>query len=122
MSSLQKVLASNASFSVLTGLFLILKHDYTAALFGVDAAPFFFYLGWALLVFSGTVFLEVKKLRKKFISIIIIQDVLWVLASITICIFPIFPLSIIAYYIIAIVALFVAVFASLQYKWSRFIA
>jgi hypothetical protein len=66
------------------------------------------------------VFIEVKKQRKTFVQAIIIQDMLWVIASILICIFHVFAISEIAYVIILLVALIVATFAILQYKWRNY--
>lgn len=118
MSNLQKTLFVNALFSFSTGLALIFQYENIASAFGLKTQLFFLYLGIALVFFSGTVFYEFKKLRKRFIELIIIQDVLWVIGSILVLAFSLVSTST-AYWIITIVAFIVGLFALLQYKWSR---
>jgi hypothetical protein len=82
MNNLQKSLAANTVFSGLSGLMLITFSKNIATLFAVSEPLIFTVIGFALLFFTGTILLEIKKQRLLGILWIISQDVLWVLASI----------------------------------------
>ncbi len=82
MSQLQKALGINAIFSAFSGLTLVVFHQKIAKQFGLDNQTVFWVIGLALLFFSSTIIYEIFKQRRRGVLLIIIQDFIWVLASI----------------------------------------
>ena len=118
MNKLTVALKANAAFSTFSGITLILFHNSLAQLFAVDNPMPFWIVGIGLLFFAGTVFLEARQTPKRIkkVQFIIVQDILWVVASMVIIAFQIFSLSTTGYTLIGIVALIVGYFAFAQWK------
>lgn len=116
MNNLQKALIINALFSSLSGLTLIIFHTTIAKLFEVPNSSVFWIIGSLLLFFSLTIILEIYKQRKWAVIWIIIQDYLWVVASVILLLFPLFKISTIGNLLIAMVALVVFLMAINQTK------
>ena len=114
MKILKTALTLNAGFSFLAGITLVLFHAAVANLFGVDNTSSFWTLGIVLLGFATFVYLGSRKLRFGEVLSIIIQDILWVIASAVVVAFRIFSLSKLGYAIIVYVALIVLGFAIVQ--------
>lgn len=111
MLALLTVLRINATFSLLSGILLVLFTSATADLFGATVQWPFQVLGYGLLFFALSVFYESVKQRPLFVLSIIVQDVLWVIGSVIIIAMQAFDLSFAGYLIIAIVAIMVLFFA-----------
>lgn len=116
MNNLQKALATNALFSSLSGLTLLVFHTAIAELFEVPNSSVFWIIGCLLLFFSLTIVLEIYKQRKWAVIWIIIQDYLWVVASVILILLPLFKISTIGNLLIAMVAIIVFLMAINQTK------
>ncbi len=110
MKILKISLLSNALFSALSGLLLILFYQSFAHWFGVENHTTFWVLGLGLLVFAFTVFKEVKKPEAFKVFSIIIQDLIWVIASLVLLSIKPFGISILGNQLIAAVAFVVLLF------------
>lgn len=113
MNYLQIALLSNALFSLLTGLSLIVFHKKIANWFGQQKTVIFWIIGIGLLFFSYSVFIEVRHPTDA-VLYIIIQDSIWVLASIAILWIRPFKITQIGYRIIAGIAAIILIFGTLQ--------
>ncbi len=111
MNHLQKALLFNALFSGLCGIVLIAFHTQIASLFGVANSTVFWMIGIALLYFIGTIIYEINKQGLRAILWIIVQDFLWVIASLILLLLDPFQLSFTGNLIIALVALAVLLMA-----------
>ncbi len=116
MNQLQGALRANAIFSSLSGLLLILFHRQTAVIFEVPKSRVFWVVGIALLYFAITLVYEIYKQRALGVLFIIIQDLLWVFASMFILLYPVFQISGAGELLIAVVALVVLFMAIWQSK------
>lgn len=116
MNKLQKALSTNAIFSVIYGLGLILFHKSIAKIFEVNSGTVFWIVGIGLLLFSLSIFIEIKKQRVKSVKKIILQDYVWVFASALMLVFRPFDISNIGNSSIAIIALIVLLMAINQSK------
>jgi hypothetical protein len=115
MNFLQKALTSNAIFSAISGLILILFHKPIAQVFAMDNTTLFWVLGIALLYFAVTIWYESKKQRPTFVQWIIFQDMVWVVGSAYLLWVQPFGISKMGNILIGVVADIVLLFAVLQY-------
>lgn len=93
MNTLRKSLLGNAIFSAVSGILLILFHEYAAHLFGMSGSRAFWIIGFLLLPFALSVFVEVRRERLTNVLFIILQDGLWVLGSAVLLVFQPFGIS-----------------------------
>jgi hypothetical protein len=107
MNKLQKALKINALFSSISGIIIILLNQTISTLFGTSNNTVFWIVGLILIYFSLTIWYEVKKQRKFAVNWIIIQDYIWVLASLILIIFNPFEITLTGNLIIGIIALIV---------------
>ncbi|TPN81682.1 hypothetical protein [Aquimarina algicola] len=114
MNILQKSLLANSIFSSASGILLIIFNRYIADLFGVSSTTAFWVTGIVLLFFAITIIIEIVKQRRLAIIWIIIQDILWVLASIILVITNPFSITKPGNYMISIIAFIVLCMAILQ--------
>ncbi len=114
MTTLKSALLANSISSFLSGATLILFPVFFMNLFGIQNTTVFWVLGIALLFFSGTILVEIKKQRALAILWIIIQDSIWVVASFAVLIWRPFPISDAGYLLIDIFAFIVLTFAIFQ--------
>ena len=114
---LQKILIGNALFSLASGGLLVGASTETAQWFHSSQPLAFQYTGVVLLLFALMVYLSSKKQDPKAVSFIIIQDLLWVVASIYVVLYRPFDFSEKGRLAIAIIACIVGSFALLQYKY-----
>lgn len=114
---LRMVLKVNGTFSALSGLTLIAWRPL-ADLMDANARTLIF-IGGGLILFAITVWQAAvrEEINRKQVISIIVQDWVWVGASLVVIGFDIWNLSEVAYVLIAIVAVIVGVFASLQMKF-----
>ncbi len=110
MNILKSSLLANASFSILTGLTLLLLNGKMIALFGLSSGTVFFILGAGLLLFAATVGIEAQKMRPAKVKFIIVQDALWVIASLAILLTKPFAITSTGYTLIGVVAFIVLLF------------
>ncbi|AFM05454.1 oligoketide cyclase/lipid transport protein [Bernardetia litoralis DSM 6794] len=116
MNNLQKALSINAIFSGVSGTGFILFHKSMADLFAIEQNSIFWIVGIGLIFFALTIVLEVKKQRRIAILWIIIQDFIWVIASIILLLLQPFGISDAGNNIITIIALIVLVMAINQLR------
>lgn len=114
MNTLKVALIGNAVLSLVTGLTLSIFPKQMAAIFATTLYLPFLLIGIALLYFCATIVLEVYKQRPLPILWIIIQDILWVVASTCIILARPLPISEIGYGMIAVIALLVLLFSIFQ--------
>ena len=114
MNTLKSALIANSISSFLSGTALILFQVFFMNLFGIQTTTVFWVLGIALLFFSGTILVEIKKQRALPILWIIIQDSVWVLASFAVLIWRPFAISDAGYLLIDMMAFLVLTFAIFQ--------
>lgn len=107
MNHLQKALLANALFSGLSGIILIALNKQISKLFEISNQSIFWIIGITLIFFSLTIVFEMKKQKPLRVKIIIIQDFLWVIASIILLIIQPFEISVSGNIIIAVVAMVV---------------
>ncbi len=120
MKLLPLALSSNAGFSFLSGVLLSIFPKSIAGIFETSSHVPFLLVGLGLLFFAYTIWREIKPQRPNQLMAIIIQDLLWVLASVGILIIRPLSISEIGYAIIAWIAGFVMLFAILQaWGWHK---
>jgi len=78
MNKLQKALKTNAVFSSISGVVLILLNKQIANLFGTTNNTVFWIVGLVLIYFAATIAYEITKQRKLAVLWIITQDYCWV--------------------------------------------
>ncbi|MDO5981457.1 type II toxin-antitoxin system RatA family toxin [Flavivirga spongiicola] len=110
MSFLQITLLCNAIFSFATGISLILFFNTIATWFGKQTPTVFWIIGLGLLYFSYSIGIEIRNPKPHAVFYIIVQDFIWVLASLAIVIIKPFNISVIGYQIITIVMFLVLFF------------
>lgn len=107
MNKLQKALCTNSIFSGISGLGLVFFNKNIAELFGINETTVFWIIGLALIYFSLTILIEVKKQRAIAVMWIIIQDFLWVIGSVYLLIADPFKISNTGNILISIISLIV---------------
>lgn len=119
MKALKITLLANASFSLSSGLTLILFDRQVSTWMSISNPTILLIIGIALIVFELLVTFTAfsKPIKPKFVKLIIFLDWLWVAGSITIIAIQAFELNIYGYWMIGVVATIVAVFALLQTKY-----
>lgn len=116
MNTLQKALSTNALFSFTSGLLLLIYQPTISKLFHLNISLPFLIIGVALLFFSLTILLELFYQNKNRIYWIILQDIIWVIASLILLLTQPFGISFLGNLIIFIVASIVLTMAIWQYK------
>jgi hypothetical protein len=118
---LKKYLTINSLFSALSGLAMVLLSSKLNNLFGIGNTYVLPIIGANLLFFSAYVsYVSYQKLTsKKWINSIIILDILWVLASISVVASRVFDLIQIGYTLISIVAVWIGFLAYKQNKYNN---
>ena len=112
---LRYALFGNASFSTITGLFIIAAHDWIAHLLGVPGNASLVGLGIGLLVFAATLLFNARRpeLRLAEAWAVVLMDLAWVAGSYVTLLIA--PFTAEAKWVIAMVADLVLVFAVLQW-------
>lgn len=120
MKLLPLALSANAGFSFLSGVLLTTLPKSIAGIFESHSSIPFLLIGLGLLFFAYTIWIEIKIQRPNKVMLIIIQDLVWVVASIGILVTRPLPISELGYAIITWVAAIVLLFAILQaWGWRR---
>jgi len=100
MNTLQKATGLNAITTLLSGLGILVFHKQLMNIFEISSNTPFLIVGGVITFFSLTMFVEIKKQRALAILWIIIQDILFVLASIYVLIKRPFDISDTGYFLI----------------------
>ncbi|WP_234859091.1 hypothetical protein [Aquimarina aquimarini] len=114
-------LSTNATFSLSSGLVMILFNDYLQKIFGFKSSSVFPEIGSILIIFAifiiGLIYYCSHKLYKSLVYVIIILDALWVLGSVFFVSLRLFNLSEIGYWLIVLIALIVGFFGVQQLRY-----
>ncbi len=110
MNILQIALLGNGIFSLSTGLFLLFFKNRIAKWFGQEKSIIFLIIGLGLLYFAYSIFKQLKNPEPDAVFYIIVQDLIWVLASIVILFFKPFNITVLGNQIIIGVAFIVLFF------------
>ncbi|AUP78321.1 type II toxin-antitoxin system RatA family toxin [Flavivirga eckloniae] len=110
MNILQIALLGNGIFSLTTGLFLLIFKNRVARWFGQEKSLAFLIIGLGLLYFSYSIFEQLKNPELGAVFYIIVQDLIWVLASIVILLIKPFNITVLGNQIITGVAFVVLFF------------
>ena len=122
MNSLKSYLQTNAIFSGISGLLiLIFNNGFLMEYLGLKNPKILMFIGVGLLIFSAFIFYVVKKQidNSKLISIITSLDIMWVLGSFSITFFDLFGITQKSQPLINFVALWVGLLASGQLYYLR---
>ncbi|UZR97045.1 hypothetical protein [Chondrinema litorale] len=122
-SQLRITLKFNAVFSAISGFILAVFAEFIGDLIGLDQNIILMYIGFTLILFATFVFLVAlsKTLNKGLVKFIILQDVLWILASIVLLIVSPFSITFTGKILIIGISLVVADFAYFQFRFLRLI-
>ncbi len=112
MNILKISLGSNAIFSFVSGLLLIVLHQSIAGWFEIENTAVFWIIGIGLIYFSATILWQLRTPKTKGILFIIIQDLIWVVGSIIILLTNPFDISELGNQLITIVG-FIVFFLSI---------
>ena len=116
---LRNTLKINASFSLLTGIVLLLFSQSMVDFMNLGPSLIYTVIGIGLIIF--VVYLSFASMKKKInkwvIQSIIVQDFLWVIGSIYIILFNPYPITMAGSISIVIIALIVMTFALFQRKY-----
>lgn len=120
-NKLQLTLNGNASFSLISGLLLIIFPEQVSNIMGLENPLIFSIIGIGLLLFVALILYTIKRKNTNYLLVksIIIQDLIWVIASILLLLFDPFNISFSGKIIVSIVACIVFYFALLQYKYTK---
>jgi len=110
MNVLQIALLGNGIFSLSSGLFLLIFKNRVTQWFGLEKSIIFLIIGLGLLYFSYSIFIQLKNPDPEAVFYIIVQDLIWVLASIVILLIKPFNISVLGHQIILGVAFIVLFF------------
>ena len=112
---LRYALVGNATFSSITGLFIIVAHDWIAHLLGAGGSAVMIGLGVGLLVFAATLLINARRPELKLTDAwaVVLMDLVWVAGSYVILLVA--PFTAEGRWVIAAVADLVLVFAVLQW-------
>ena len=116
MTPLQRALGANAIFSTLSGLSLLFVPGQIASFLGLAQAVSLPGIGLGLLLFAFFVGWVASRPSRRLVQFSIVQDLLWVIASVGVIFFSLFQLHANGYLILAIVAALVGLFAYLQFR------
>jgi hypothetical protein len=112
---LRYALIGNASFSTITGVFIVIAHDWTARLLGLSGTANLVGLGIGLLIFAAALLINARRpeLRIAEAWAVVLMDLAWVAGSYLALLIA--PFSAEGKWVIAMVADLVLVFAVLQW-------
>jgi hypothetical protein len=112
---LRYALVGNASFSTITGVFIVIAHDWTAHLLGLSGTTNLIGVGIGLLIFAATLLINASRpeLRLTEAWAVVVMDLAWVAGSYVILLVASFTAE--GKWVIAMVADLVFVFGVLQW-------
>jgi hypothetical protein len=112
---LRYALLGNASFSTITGLLIIVAHDWIGHLLGIAGRVGLVGLGIGLLVFAATLLINARRPELKLTDAwaVVLMDLVWVAGSYILVLVA--PFTAEGRWVIAVVADLVLVFAVLQW-------
>jgi hypothetical protein len=112
---LRYALIGNASFSTITGVFIVIAHDWTSHLLGLSGTANLVGLGIGLLIFAAALLINARRpeLRIAEAWAVVLMDLAWVAGSYVTLLVA--PFTAEGKWVIAMVADLVLVFAVLQW-------
>jgi hypothetical protein len=118
MITLKNVMLINAVSSGATGAGLLFASKVVADIFGINQTQPFVGVGIFLVAFAAVVYLVSRQnpMNANAVRLLIAGDTLWVVTSLVIVLFQVFDISMLGYFLIGAVALWVAAMAYLQFK------
>lgn len=118
-SLLRKALVSNALFSTLSGLTILLAQGWVLRILGLSKDVSLAILGFALLVFAATLVVNARRQQVKTSDawMAVLMDVAWVLGSYGLIFVA--PFSTEGKWVVGVVAELVSLFAVLQFVGIR---
>ncbi|WP_420387657.1 SRPBCC family protein [Roseivirga sp.] len=116
MNRIQKALTSNALFSGISGLMILLLSGELNKLFETGSQPAFMMVGSGLLLFALFILSTTKTQNPVSALLIIVMDLMWVIASIYVLILNPFSVSPLGQYIIIAIGVMVLLMAINQIK------
>jgi hypothetical protein len=121
MTTLRNVLLINAISSGFTGLILVIAPGFVASLFATSVTQPFVWVGMFLVAFALLVFGAALQnpLRGSMISIILVLDSSWVIASLAVIVLQLLNISALGYGFIAGVAAWVLLMVYFQFNGLR---
>jgi len=121
MTTLRNVLLINAISSGLTGLILVIAPSFVADMFATSFTEPFLLAGMFLVAFAILVFGAAMQnpLRGSLISLILVLDSSWVIASLAVIVLQLFNISALGYGFIAGVAAWVLLMVYFQFNGLR---
>ena len=121
MTTLRNVLMINAISSGLTGLILVIAPGFVANLFATYFTQPFVLVGMFLVAFAILVFAAALQnpLRESMISLILVLDSSWVIASLVVIVLQLLNISALGYGFIAGVAAWVLLMVYFQFNGLR---
>lgn len=118
--SLQNTLLGNVTLSLISGLTLIFTSDTLATIMNLSDDFWLSWVGFGLLVFVVFIGGIIRMGMPMFwVKTIILQDVIWVVASVLVILLNPWSISKNGLLLISFIALIVGLFAWLQYTYSR---
>ena len=119
--NLKKVMLANAIFSATFGMIMLVLNSYITELMGLKISWLLPLIGVGLLGFAATVAYQATRqvISAMQVKSIVIQDLVWVVASIVVLLTDIGELSYSGKVLIALIAIAVADFALLQWIGLR---
>lgn len=119
--SLKNVMLVNAVTSGATGAGLITASNMVADVFETNHKAPFVGVGMFLLVFTMLVYWVSRQtpINTNAVRFVIAADSLWVTASLAIVLFQVFAISMVGYWLIGAVGIWVAAMAYFQYQGLR---
>ncbi|GJM36297.1 MAG: hypothetical protein DHS20C18_52980 [Saprospiraceae bacterium] len=119
--NLRLTLKANATFSALCGLLILLFYNKLAAFMQVSATSILIVIGVGLLLFETFLWWVATRphINRTLVKSIIIQDWLWVIGTVIICVFQAFGISTGGYWLMVAIGGLVGTFAILQSMFLR---
>lgn len=120
-NKLRNTLLINASFSSISAFILLTSTEFISELMGFSDSYGVQIVGVGLVLFAALVgFVAIKKVtHAPWVILIIVQDVLWVCASMLVILLHPWDIHQIGEEIIAVVAVIIGVLAGLQYTFLK---
>lgn len=120
-TALHTAIQSNALFTDISGLIILLAAKPLAVLMGIPAPSYLVVTGVGLMIWAVVLFLRTQQpeISKEFAYLVIAGDILWVLGTDLLLFLPASPLTITGKWIAGIASFFVFDFAVWQYITLR---
>lgn len=121
MKKLDNWLLTNAMFSLLSGMTMLLANGQLQLIFGFENDMVFSIIGVNLLAFFGFVYWvkQIKTNKQTWVYAIVVMDALWVMGSLILLLFDPFEVTELGQRVIGLVAILVAIFGVQQIRFLQ---